>query len=263
MTSRPQHCVVKVKVRRGHGHSKIVITVIMILDFVSSGNEVALIKGGQNFVQQCNGFGMLQNSKEEQIETYNNVAPNQSQQMYTSVSQSEPCSVAGLPNQPFLPSNQSGELLSPFPLQPFTLIPPMVVPYTSLLPGSAQYSIMPSDGYMMPRIVDFSPNRNQMHHLVGQPLTIPGFTVCEGTKSELVPGQKEPYMINLQDVVPDSTHDVTLKTGDTPEASVSNKLNNSEKLPGIQKFLECLYRGSNEDAKNNEKETAALAQRFV
>lgn len=220
--------------------------------------------GGHNSAQQWNGSGTLLNYNEEQTEPNDSVVSNQSHQLYSSAGQSEPCSVAGMPNQPYLPTNQSGEFLSSFPFQPFTLIPPMVVPYTSLLSGSAPYSIIPPEAYMMPRIVDFSPNRNQMlPHLVGEHLTLPGFTVCQAAKSELVSGQSEPNINNLQDAAPDSTHDAIVTVGDTSVTTASNESNSNEKLPGIHKFLENLCHGLKDDAKDGKKETVMLDQRFV
>ena len=214
--------------------------------------------GCPDTTKQWNELETLQHNKQEHTEP-SLMHPNVilSNQLYASPSQSDPCSQAGLPNQPYLPTNQSGELFSSFPLQPFTLIPPLVVPYTSLLPGGSPYSLKTSEAYMMPRIVDFSPNGSQiLPHMLGQPLRIPAFTVAQEAKSELVTRQNENSVVNVQNVAPDTTDDNILSTA-------CKELKSSEKLPAFQTFLECLCPGSKEYVKDGEKEAEELDQRFV
>lgn len=151
-------------------------------------------------------------------------------------------------------SNQS------YPLQPFALIPPMVVPFHALMQANSP-NLNPNDeNYMMPRIVDFGALQNRLASQMQQGF-LPGFykdcTTIDATElgkegennqSSL---DKDPIKLdeNSNNILVQESKEKSETTGNVPvgeEVSITSEpQGNNEppkniKLPGFAKFLECL-----------------------
>lgn len=191
--------------------------------------------------------------------------------------------------QPFFPANQAS--LHPFlsqsqqsfsnqsyPLQPFTLMPPMVVPYHALLQASGtNFNSLSDEDYMMPRIVDFGATQCKMTPQVQQGY-MPCFTGATVNPKMQEKGKdfdstygKIPIQIeehpNREPMIEDKG--VSDSTSNNVPGAEGTSLNETQdkneplkKLPGFEKFLECL-KPQTTDISNEEKDTRySIAETF-
>ncbi|XP_020916292.1 uncharacterized protein LOC110253680 [Exaiptasia diaphana] len=125
-------------------------------------------------------------------------------------------------SQQMFPSNQS------FPLQAFTLIPPMIVPFHTLMQNNGS-SAHGNESYMMPRIVDFSTTSRMIQQ--ANESNVPDFADSSNT---------DPGLSGKDQGSPDSTTNNVLGTEISCLNEPQDKNELVNKLPSFANFLDCL-----------------------
>lgn len=183
----------------------------------------------------------------------------QSHLSFTMASQSAPMYFSANQAQPTTSQSQQSLSNQSYPLQPFALIPPMVVPFHALMQANTPNLNLNDENYMMPRIVDFGALQSKMAAQMPQGF-LPGFykdcaTIDAASLGKVQESHqtldKEPVKIDenqnhgvIQDDkgVPETTSNSVLIGAENGIVNESQGHNDPQqnKLPGFEKFLDCL-----------------------
>lgn len=176
-------------------------------------------------------------------------SPSSQQQLFFPTNQMQAYQLCPRQSTQSFPSNQS------YAMPAFTLIPPMVVPYHTLLQNTLSHGngSLGNDCYMMPRIVDFGSLHGKSFAQLPQQGDGPATNTLDIQQGSLLSNtatlEPNPASINLPTKEPtpsdkkeQETNENITETIQTTEPQSTNELKEATplKLPSFAKFLESL-----------------------